>query len=930
MKNRWKTAILSLLLYFWGMLVVAENNPTTLNEWRKSFVTPPVSSAPYVWWHWLGYNVSREGITQDLEAMKEAGIGGLTLFQVNDHATNRVPCMKNQFNSLMRFQNNEWWALLRHSLEEANRLHLEFGMHNCPGWSMTGGPWIAPENSMQKIVWTIKEVKGPAYYEIQLYQPESLCNYYKDIAVLLIPDGTPAINDIHVVSSKLNSNGLIRLEVPEGNFSIYRFGHTSTGRSPVPVPADIAHSLEADKMSERAMKLHMLNVLEPLKKEVGKHIGTTLKFLLFDSYEAGYQDWTPAMPSEFLKLKSYDIIPWLPVIAGRIVDNPLRSNQFKADFKEVVENLFARYSYELPGKMLHELNLEMHIEPYASNNVRPFNTSDITAIADIPMTEFWSHQTSLSEPSIPAAANFWNKKTVAAEAFTGSAENSRWSESLPDFKASGDIAFLAGVNRLVLHHWVHQPFSDQILPGMSMGRWGSHFGRNQIWFKESKTWIEYLTRCQFLLQKGQVPSSFLSLDKHLAGGDIVSKNALEKHVEVKNRKILSTSGREYSFLVVPAKKQITAELQNTISQIESKGAIVYYDSLPEINKVLQINSEKEINWIHKQHDDVNIFFVSNADSTAQLCTFIFKGIIGIPEIWYPSSGAIKSALYSLSKNKEISILQKLEPFQSLFFVFTSTGTDENQINSIYASNKTGMYEITQQNDKFIVSSDSVSEFILQTSDMEQLFASITSPVEYTDLSSTWQVKFHPAIGNVFNRTFKTLSYWNDTDDTSLKYFSGTAVYTKKLKLKSTPDADTDQIELDLGKVGKTAIVKVNNQYCATLWHFPYKVNITSYLQKGNNLIEIHVKNTWSNYLIGDEHKTSCASFQNELFNLKGESLGSGVDSLPNWILDSANSVPLKKKAFSSWNYFINYNQLTDSGLRGPVRISKKKWVQFNY
>ncbi len=108
------------------------------------FVTPPDSARPWVYWFWLNGNITREGITADLEAMKRVGIGGVLIMEV-DQGAPVGPA---------DFMGAEWRELFKHAVAEAGRLGLEVNMNNDAGWNGSGGPWITPEQSMQKVVWT--------------------------------------------------------------------------------------------------------------------------------------------------------------------------------------------------------------------------------------------------------------------------------------------------------------------------------------------------------------------------------------------------------------------------------------------------------------------------------------------------------------------------------------------------------------------------------------------------------------------------------------------------------------------------------------------------------------------------------------------------------------------------------------------------------
>ncbi|MDR2673560.1 MAG: hypothetical protein LBC18_01490 [Opitutaceae bacterium] len=574
MKKHWLPILLfpvaALADHAGGMLSPAE------------FRAPPAWARPHAMWQWVGYNITEDGITKDLESMKDAGVGGAIVFQITSAGTSRFAPVANAWSPGVEYYNDKWLALLRHAAAEAQRLGLELGLHNCIGWSVSGGPWIKPENTMQRVVWSETRTAGPRPFDRFLDQPAGKMNHYKDIAVLLVPDGEPAPGDIINITGKMRPDGRLVLEIPMGKHTIYRFGHTPTGAKPNAAPEN-TDALEADKMSAAAMSLHMRSVLEPLQKHLGDHIGRSLKVIHFDSYEAGGQDWTPLMREEFQARKGYDIIPWLPVLAGRIIESKEAAEGFKRDLKTAIADMFLEYSFQLPKKMINAAGMEMQCEPYATgpNPPRPFNTFDAAPVSDRPATEFWFHRRAdeLDIWRVGAALPFFGKTLLSAEAFSGRGEHSRWSETPARLKFSGDLAFSRGINRMILHHWVHQPFPDHIKPGMGMGPWGTHFGRNQTWHEPGRAWLAYLARSQYLLQQGETVSDFLSLDVYIPGGDVISEKSLLNHVDIKDGRLAGPTGRTYHFLAVPGHGQAAPSppALAKIGELAARGAVVVRD-----------------------------------------------------------------------------------------------------------------------------------------------------------------------------------------------------------------------------------------------------------------------------------------------------------------------------------------------------------------
>ena len=149
---------------------------------EDSFLNPPESAKPWTWWHWIDGNITREGITHDLEAMSRAGLGGALIFNVKLGLPDGP----------VRFMTGEWLEMFDHAAAECDRLGLKFGIHNCDGWSQAGGPWITPEKSMKILTWSKTEVKGPLRFAGQLPRPPVPASplvedFYRDIAVLAYP-----------------------------------------------------------------------------------------------------------------------------------------------------------------------------------------------------------------------------------------------------------------------------------------------------------------------------------------------------------------------------------------------------------------------------------------------------------------------------------------------------------------------------------------------------------------------------------------------------------------------------------------------------------------------------------------------------------------------------------------------------------------------
>lgn len=940
------------------------------------FLSPPDRARPQVMWHWVGYNVTKEGITKDLESMKDAGVVGAMIFQITSAGTGRFSSIANTYTPGIEYYNDKWFALLKHAAAEADRLGLELGLHNCIGWSVSGGPWITPEDTMMQVVWTEAGITGPIAYDKFLAQPASKLNYYKDIAVLLVPRGEPSPEKIINVTEYMRADGRLVCKIPAGKYTIYRFGYTPTGSKPSAAPKN-TNALEADKMSARAMELHMRSALEPLKKHLGRYFGRSFNVINFDSYEAGGQNWTPLMRKEFLDRKGYDIIPWLPVLAGRIIGGKEDSEAFQRDLKTAIAGMYLEYSFLLPKRMINEMGLEMQSEPYMTgpgHHPKPFNTFDAAPVSDRPTTEFWFHRRrdELDIWQVNAALPFFGKTILSAEAFSGRGEHSRWDETPARLKFSGDIAFSRGINRMILHHWVHQPFPDHIKPGMCMGPWGTHFGRNQTWYEPGKAWLLYLARSQYLLQHGEKVSDFVSMGSYVAGGDVISEKTLLNHVTVKDDLITSPTGRAYHLLVIPDKEKLTLEALGKIEKMVAQGAVVLgskpsepapcrnfanakkqfaeladriwgggalsekgkniykqgivlwgcsvRDALSQLNIPPGVNLgiNDPVCWQHRKSADADVFYFSNLESKKRHLDIVLRSTGKTPEIWNPETGAITPLAVWHPVKAGAAVSLPLEANQSLFVVFRNPIAQQDFAATVSPAKSGHAYIMEKQaGDVWSVSAPAPGDYVLKTAAGKTLRASVSPSPAGMSLPGPWRVDFKPPAGKPFSATFDTLESWVKSGDDRIKYFSGTAIYKNKFNAPKNIAGRKLSVWLDLGNVKELASVFINGGHVGTLWHAPFRIDITEHVKDGENEIIISVTNTWANRLIGDNrHPDDCE------WGWGNAKEGRPLKVFPEWLLQGKPRLSAQRQAFSTWNYFDTKEKsiLSDAGLPGEVRL----------
>jgi len=557
-------------------------------------------------------NVTKEGLTADLEAMKQAGIGGAQMFTVDQG----IPAGKALYNGPL------WQEMVTHAVKEAGRLGMELCIHNCAGWSSSGGPWIKPQYAMQVVAWSTTKVHGPVHFSAALPKGKapkvySKVDYYKDIAVYafktpaeekqwdhflgktgvvrednLTVDTSEAPNDVvvpsqGVVQLKVDGNGVLNWDVPEGDWTILRVGHVPTGIDNHPAPPE-GDGLEVDKLSREALDQHWAGMMAKILKDVGPLGGKVLNNALIDSYEVGSQNWTPKMAAEFKRLRGYDMMPWLPAIAGYTIDSREKTERFLWDLRRTIADLFAENYFGYFGELCHKAGLKFSTEPYGDGG---FDSMQSGGTADIPMGEFWIGGLAMETTKLASSiGHTYGRPVIGAESFTADDVRGRWLEEPYGIKALGDQVFCNGINRYIFHRYAAQPWLD-LKPGMTMGPWGTHLDRNQTWWTEAATWLKYVARCQYLLQSGRffADTLYFNGEKTLsdwvyaptgrpmapAGYDYDNcDRATLLKLSVKAGKLVLPDGMVYRLLVLPDGKFMTPAVAAKIKQLVADGATV--------------------------------------------------------------------------------------------------------------------------------------------------------------------------------------------------------------------------------------------------------------------------------------------------------------------------------------------------------------------
>ena len=389
------------------------------------------------------------------------------------------------------------------------------------------------------------------------------------------------------LTAKMKAGGKLKWKVPAGDWTILRVGFTPSGRENHPAPVE-GTGLECDKFNPAALDAHWAGFMQKLVADAGPLAGKSFVGGVIDSYEVGGQNWSPNFRKEFKRRRGYDPTPFVAAFTGRVVESPEMTERFLWDMRRTIADLFAENYYGHFTELCHRHGLISSIEPYTG----PYESLQCGRPDDIVMGEFWSG--SQGGPSVKLAASvahIYGKQLVGAESFTAApgAGTGRWLEDPYSLKALGDLEYCTGLNRFIFHRYAMQPWTNR-WPGMTMGQWGFHFDRTETWWQQGKAWIDYVSRCQFLLQQGRyvadaayfngesAPSEMREGQPPLPPGyefDAVNADVLLHHARVKNGRLNLDGGASYAVLILPPNDaNVTPRLLDRIADFVRAGLTV--------------------------------------------------------------------------------------------------------------------------------------------------------------------------------------------------------------------------------------------------------------------------------------------------------------------------------------------------------------------
>lgn len=892
---------------------------------EAGWANPPRLARTRVWWWWLNGNVDRAAITRDLEEMKAKGLGGANIIDAggdSQRGNRPVPHGPD-------FATPPWRGLFVHAVAEADRLGLELGFNIQSGWNL-GGPTVRPEQSTKTVVFSEQPVSGGQRVETTLKKPATREPFYWDVAVLAYPargdvspkgkGGVPQLAqkayfsypgpftataawhlldpgsplpeseviraaEVHDLTDRMEADGRLAWEAPAGDWIVLRFGYTLKG-SHVSTHSEGGGGWAIDYLDADAFASYWGQVMEPLLAAAGRHVGRSLRFLHTDSWELGPVNWTARLPAEFKKRRGYDLLPYLPVFANRVVGSREISTRFLNDFRRTLAELIAGNKYRAFSEKARGAGLGIHPEsggPHAA----PIDALKNLGLSDVPMGEFWApsptHRIAPEQrffvKQTSSAAHVYGRRVALAEAFTSIGP--QWEEDPRSLRPSFDRAACEGHNLTMWHTFDCSPASMGV-PGQAYFA-GTHLNPNVTWWPEAGAFFGYLNRCQFLLQQGlpvadvlhfygeNIPSFVrLKTDDPARAApdydyDVIDLEALLTRVRVARGRIVLPDGTSYALLSLQPHDAISLPALRHIAGLVKQGATLagrppqrqyslsgYPASDREFAALVAELWGPSAGGEPRRYGEGRVFGDIGARAALP------KLGVARDFAWQGAPGALIDYIHRRTDEADIFfVVNRLNAPAAGRASFRVRGK-RAEIWDPVSGERHAVTEVIDENDGTAVAlrlEPEQSLFVVfrsprQPAPAQRINPAAPPPAPLLGIDGSWTVRFDPAWGGPAEAAFDTLVDWTQRPEDGIRHYSGAAWYEKTFHVARIPAGQ--RVFLDLGELKNLAVVTLNDRDLGVLWASPFRVDVTAALKPGENRLRVKIVNLWPNRLIGDQ------------------------------------------------------------------------------
>ncbi|TDI69653.1 MAG: hypothetical protein E2O86_05095 [Bacteroidetes bacterium] len=878
---------------------------------EEGFLNPDTENRPLALWPWLNGYVDKTKLVYELEQMKDKGLRGAIIWDIGaladpDKLIPEGPAFLGdkslEYISLALNTSHRLGLDLGMVASSSWNAGGEWVDEADASMQLLSTSQIVEGGTEQSI-----EIEKPTSDLGEVYRFSLLASIaipYSDKNVI---DYT---NDQIVLLEEFTTDGnIIEWEAPVGKWEIISFFMSNTGQNLV-VPSPNSNGLIIDHLSRKATQRHfdsLLVRLDPISTPENH-----LKFLMLDSYEVWrMKDWSPLLIQEFNSRYGYNPIPYLPLLQGYSSNDTIVDERFRGDYSRLVSDMMIENHFAQSVTIADKNGFEMLTE--AGHGGYP-RVDPLKALGNshIPMGEFWNRKRFWVTKEAASAAHIYGKKLVASESLTGW---NHWQHGPTDFKQLIDQAFCEGLNQVVFHTFAHnpeiagkpgfvyhagehinvnttwwdmaKPFMDYIARSSYMLRQGNFVGDACLYYGDQApnlvppkridpniTPIFDDTQCLHCGQPKPVNAGEMTgYDYDYMNADIITTS-----MKVEDGRLVLPSGQSYRVMLLPDRPDISLEVLRKLEKLVNDGAVIigprperttslknYPDCDDEVKtiadklwgraegktvfsnnygkgtvywgktlkQVLQEldvhpdftvkgidNSHEHIDYIHRRTDTEDIYFVTNTSESEKKVTCTFRvNKNQVPELWDAETGLIQRELSYSKVENGISMDLVLNPISSRFVVFKNHSTGKNDA---------GL-----------------------TSDLQFGFSINNNSIATIDISKNWRISFDTEMGGPETYQMEELTSWSNIDLAGVKYYSGTATYTREFTIEGSLLSKETEVYVAFEDIQEIARVSVNGSDCGIVWTPPYIANITKHLNSGVNKISVEVTNTWNNRIVGD-------------------------------------------------------------------------------
>jgi hypothetical protein len=895
-------AVCSLALLLTAAQPVRRSAKPAASSLEQRFKNPPPTERPWVYYWWIKGNVTRQSITRDLEQMKAKGIGGFLLFDARGYGEDHLPPPP----APMEFLSPKWRDMVRFTISEAHRLGLQMSMNLSTHGGSLRAPWKTGANAPKKLIWTSTEIAGGRRFELDLVKPNQ--PYFWDVALLAVQHDSPGTStpgaaplaqnwrdiifdrkspgesarEIVDLADKISS-GHLAWDVPEGNWTILRFGAVTMED----------HQTDVDILNAKAVDDHFQRMGRLFLGDAGPLAGKTLTYFYNVSWEGASPTWTPGFDQDFLKYRGYNYRFYLPVLAGMTVKDDESSSRFLEDYSRTLGDCFLNNCYRRLGDLCHKAGIQWHSESGGPwDREKPlFRFSDQLAFwgaNDMPQGEFWHDRWEMKPDGTRVwlsnmrrtamAAHIYGRPLVAAESFTNM--NPHWQEYPAVLKPDIDTAFVDGTNQVVWHTFDGSPAAFG-KPGIVYFA-GTHLNPNVTWWEDAGPFLSYLGRAQVMLREGRFVADacvYTSDHNYLRWGrdktwgdraslelppgysyDLINTEVLLNRLSVSGGSLVLPDGMSYRVLVLDLEDNVmpAAALAKVVELARAGATVVLGRRQPERSPGLEAASARDAQiaklaaelWGESEAQPVRSFgkgrvirgLTLEAALQGQNIQPDFAG-----PFEYIHRRAGETDIYFLKGSGRAECRFRVSGKEPELWDAVSGSVRDAPAWRATEDGRTLVPVILPENGSvFVVFRRPASTGHLTSLPANEGIRWDGRPLL---LDGPWQVTFAPGLGAPASASFDHLTPWNENSESGIRYFSGTATYRKTFELDS---AQADRlIRLQLGEVKDIARVRLNGKPLGVVWTAPWTVDLTGIAKPGANDLEIDVTNTWVNRLIGD-------------------------------------------------------------------------------